>query len=410
MRARHGFTLLELLVVISIITLIMLMVTALAGSLKSGPPLEQAAGGISTLAQRVRQTSATQRVHGEIVLDYKNDRAIALARQQHVTFAFEDAPGSKKAAGSNGIVGDYVNGASPLGSRQFELRDGSACDIPDTSAAFRIPWLAQFEVEGDFEGAGLAFDFFPMGNGAGRVVDFGSTFSLTVSEVVQGACRLMLNSGGTQTVAETLVAGYRWCTVEIAVSRYGVRLYVDGRMTETLPPQDSRVPPAQSAVNFAGFPCRIDNVQFFSLVSSQVFEIGPSVQLLADGVWPEIELEGKAEDIYDVDAKADPRRTGGKDLSLSGEGLPDTRPPAIRHVFFDDTGKLDPAIHPGAVRIALVTQGNSGPQRMIVTVHPLGAVTTQEVERFDWEPEPAPAAPAPASPAANKPASNGSAK
>jgi hypothetical protein len=97
---------------------------------KSGPPLEQAAGGIATLAQRVRQTSATQRVHGEIVLDYKNDRAIALARQQHVTFAFEDAPGSKKAAGSNGIVGDYVNGATPLGSRQFELRDGSAAKSP----------------------------------------------------------------------------------------------------------------------------------------------------------------------------------------------------------------------------------------------------------------------------------------
>jgi hypothetical protein len=125
---------------------------------------------------------------------------------------------------------------------------------------------------------------------------------------------------------------------------------------------------------------------------------------------PRLNSKAKPKTFTTLTPRPTPRRTGGKDMSLSGEGLPETRPPAIRHVFFDDTGKLDPAIHPGAVRIALVTQGNSGPQRMIVTVHPLGAVTTQEVERFDWEPEPTPEAPAPASPAANKPASNGSAK
>jgi prepilin-type N-terminal cleavage/methylation domain-containing protein len=411
MHSRHGFTLLELLVVISIITIIMLVVTALAGSLKSGPPLEQAAGGIAALAQRVRQTSATQRVHGEIVLDYKNDRAIALARQSHVTFAFEDQ--GVKAAGSNGIVGDYVNGAGPVASRQFGLRDGAACEIPDSSAAFRIPWLAQFEIEGDFEGAGLAFDFYPMGAAPGRIVDFGSTFSLSVSEITQGACRLTLTSGGEQTVADTLVAEYRWCTVEIAVSKYGVRLYVDGRMSERIPAPGFTITPAQSPVNFQGFACRIDNLQFFSLVSSQVFDIGPRAQLLADGVWPDVELEGKAEDIYDVDAKPDPKATGGKSMGLSGEGLPDTRPSAIRHIFFDDTGKLDASVHPGAVRIALVSQGNNGPERMIVTFHPLGTVTTQFVERFEWEPEPAPAAPvvpAPAGPSANAPASNGSPK
>lgn len=407
MRARHGFTLLELLVVISIITLIMLVMTALAGSLRSGPPLQQAAGGISTLAQRVRQTSATQRVHGEVVLDYKNDRAIALARQQHVTFAFEDQGG--KAAGSNGIVGDYVGGAAPVGSRQFDLRDGSACEIP-ANGAFRIPWLAQFEVEGDFEGAGLSFDFYPMGGSPGPIVDFGAAFSLRVAEVVQGACRLSLNCGGEQVLSEGFVAAYRWCTVEIAVSSYGVRLYVDGRMSERIPSAGFKVPNAQSAVNFSGFPCRIDNVQFFSLVSSQVFEIGPSVQLLADGVWPNLEVEGKAEDIYDVDAKADPKKTGGKDMSLGGEGLPDLRPAAIRHIYFDDTGKLDPAIHPGAVEIALVAQTSGGIQRMIVTFHPLGAVTTKEVERFAWEPEPAPEAPAPKAPAANAPKANGSPK
>lgn len=410
MRSRHGFTLLELLVVISIITLIMLMVTALAGSLKSGPPLQQAAYGVASLAQRVRQTAATQRVHGELVLNYKNDRAIALARQQHVTFAFEDAPGSQKAAGSNGIVGDYVGGASPVGSRQYDLRDGSACDIPSTSAAFRIPWLAQFEVEGDFEGAGLDFDFYMMGNAPGPIVSFGSTFSLSVSEVVQDACRLSLNCGGVQATAQSLVAAYRWCSVEIAVSRYGVRLYVDGRMTETIPAADFRVPSAQSSVTFAGVPCFIDNVRFFSLVSSQVFEIGPSVQLVPDGVFADVELEGGAESIYDVDAKPDPKRTGVKDMGLGGEGLPDRRPPSIRHIFFDASGKLDLAVHRGAVRIALVSRGGQGAQRMMVTFHPLGTVTTEEVERFPWEPEPAPEAPASAPPSTNMPASNGSGK
>lgn len=401
MQSRHGFTLLELLVVISIITLIMLVMTALAGSLKSGPPLQQAAFGLSSLAQRVRQTAATQRVHGELVLDYKNDRAIALARQQHVTFAFEDAPGSQKAAGSNGIVGDYVGGASPIGSRQYDLRDGAACDIPSTSAAFRIPWLAQFEVEGDFEGSGLDFDFYPMGNAPGTVVSFGSTFTLSVSEVVQDACRLTLNCGGVQTTANSLVAAYRWCTVEIAVSRYGVRLYVDGRMTETVPAAGFSVPAAQSSVTFAGFPCFIDNVRFFSLVSSQVFEIGPSVQLVPDGVSAEAELEGRAEDIYDIDAKPDPKKTGVKDMGLSGEGLPDRRPPAIRHIFFDSSGKLDLSVHRGAVRIALVSRSSGGPQRMLVTFHPLGTVTTEEVERYDWERDRAREGAAPDAPAAN---------
>ena len=397
----QGLTLVELLVVISIIMIVMLMVTMLAGSLTTGQPINQAVSSLASMAARVRQTSATQRVHGEIVLDYKNDRAIALARQHHVSFAFEDPPGSTKAAGSNGIVGDYAGGANVLASRQFGLRDGACCELPGNSSAFRIPWLAQFEVQGDYEGSGIAFDFFPMGTGGGRVVEFGPAFMIQVDEISQGACRLSLLSGGEKVTSKTLSAGYRWATVEIAVSRYGIRLYVDGRMDERLPDARFNVPTAAgSQVSFGGFACRIDNVQFFSLVSSQELDIGPRVQLVPDGVWADLELNSEAEDIFDVDAKVDPKNTtpgATPEMSLNKEGLPQTRPPAIRHVFFDDSGKLDASIHDGSVVVALVSRGPNGPERMLVTFHPLGAVTTKEVERFEWEPEPAKPKPAPPS-------------
>ncbi|GIK53911.1 MAG: hypothetical protein BroJett014_28840 [Planctomycetota bacterium] len=402
---RRGLTLVELLVVISILMLVMLMMTMLAGSLKSGPPLDQAVAGVRAMAARVRQLSSTQRVHGEIVLDYKNDRVVALARQPHVAFAFEDAPGSKQAAGSNGILGEYDGGATTVNSRQFHLRDGACCELPSNSATFRIPWLAQYEVEGDYEGAGLSFDFFPMGTAPGRLVDFGSTFTLSVSEYTGGACRLSLTCSGETVTAKTLCLAYRWATVEIAVSRYGIRLYVDGRLDEFVPRRDFRVMQASgSAVSFSGFPCRLDNVQYFSLISSQELEIGPNVQMVPEGVWADLELNGEAEDIFDVDAKKDPKSTNPNavpDMSLNREGLPDTRPPAIRHVFFDDSGKLDAAIHGGAVFLALVTRGANGPERVLVIFHPLGAVTSEAVDRFPWEPDPEAAPKAPAQPPSN---------
>jgi hypothetical protein len=70
-------------------------------------------------------------------------------------------------------------------------------------------------------------------------------------------------------------------------------------------------------------------------------------------------------------------------------GLPIDPPPAIVHIFFDTAGRLDPQRHPGAVEIYLVADDDGQARRMLLTFHPLGAVTSELVDRFRLEPRPA---------------------
>ena len=132
----------------------------------------------------------------------------------------------------------------------------------------------------------------------------------------------------------------------------------------------------------------------FSLVSSQVMELSGS-QLLPDGVDPQKEIHGGAEDIYKWEAEA-PKPNG----PVTGNNAPADDPPdptlptnvpAIMHVYFDTSGKLDPVRHPGAVYINLVAEVDGNLTRMVVTIHPLGTVTWDYVDRFFWEPIPQPA-------------------
>ena len=392
-RARRGFTMLELLVVVSILILAVLVFATFLGPGSIGPALERNARGIRTMVANVRQNSSTRKVHSELVVDYKHDQIIALARRRLVTFSFD---GQSPTLGSGNIMGELRSGAFTTADRRLQLVDGAALELPDTQASFAIPWSETFDVAGDYEGMAVSFDYFPIPGGGSTLVSMSSVYTIQVTHGARGAVELTLTCGGATVSSRTYIAPYRWASVEIAVSRYGVTLYVDGRVNEaTLPPDGFSMPSAAGAeTRIGGVNGRIDNFEMFSLVSSQIFDLADA-QLVPDNVDPNIEINGGAEDIYDWQA-APPKPNGpvtqdnSEDQTPPNPDLPQNVP-AIVHVHFDTSGKLDPMRHSGAVTINMIALVDEGLTRMVVTIHPLGTVTWDYVDQFWWEAPPNPA-------------------
>jgi prepilin-type N-terminal cleavage/methylation domain-containing protein len=393
--SRRGFSLLELMVVISILIVAFLVFATFLGPGATGPSIERSARSIRSLVAGIRQSSSTRKVHSELVIDYKHDQVVALARRRLVTFSF-DGDGIAT-VGSGNTIGALGGDAIIQASRQYMLRDGAALELPDQQSSFTIPWMESFDTRGDYQGIAVSFDYFPLSTQPGSLCAMGSVFTIRVADARPNAVRLGLVCGGVSVDSSTWISLYRWATVEIACSRYGVSLYVDGRVSEgVIPDTGFSVPAATNVdVRLGGVDCRIDNFEMNSLVSSQTLQL-VDVSLVPYGVTAEAEAKGDAEDIFDW--KAEPPKPSGPTTGPgSGSapppatGVPSTPVPAIVHVYFDASGKLDPARHPGAMKLALIAIDAGEIVRMEVTIHPLGAVTWDYVDLFEWEEPPPPA-------------------
>ncbi|MCA8910947.1 MAG: hypothetical protein KDB82_04535 [Planctomycetes bacterium] len=382
---------LELLVVIAILIVAFLVFATFLGPGATGPALERNARGIRAMVGNIRQNSSVRKVHSELVIDYKHDQVVALARRRLATFAFE---GSQWSLGSGNVVATASGGATNRVGREFMLRDGGALELPETQSRFTIPWAEQYDVKGDYEGIAVSFDYFPLGGGGSTIVTMGSVFTISVADRRENAVKLELNSGGVSAVSETWIALYRWCTVEIAVSQYGVSLYVDGRVTEgVIPDNGFSVPSAMGVdVQIGGVICRIDNFELNSLISSQTLTLD-GAQLVPPGVDPKLEIEGQAEGVYNKPNKPNgpvTQSNSGPQPEPPPPGLPTEPVPAIQHIYYDASGKLDPARHPGAMFVYLAAIDNGEVVRLQVTFHPLGAVTWDYVDILPWETPPKP--------------------
>lgn len=401
-RAR-GFTLLELLVVVSIMVLAMLAFATVIGSRSGGPALERHAATISGMVANIRQNSAVRKVHSEIVFDHMHDRVVALARRRLVSFALEDE------VGSGDTIGRRAGGAAFVASRSLQLRDGKCLELPFATSSFTVGWQPHFDVAGDYEGVALAFDYFPLeatdARGLtvpvnGGLAAMGSVFTLSVIAARNDCVRLALSTGGVTAFSSSWIATVRWHRVEIAVSRYGVSLWIDGRLDEGLITTNEFAisPAAGQDLRLGGTPCRIDNLELFSLVSSQSLQL-EGCQFIVPDTDPMAEATGKAESIF-IDrmkpASAQGPVTGqdpeAPEMMGPGSGLPNEPVPAIVHVYFDTAGKLDPGRHAGAVDIYMISYDGGDLRRMVITFHPLGVVTFDYVERFYWEKPPEPGA------------------
>ena len=389
-RSRKGFSLLELLVVVFILVIAFLVFATFLGPGATGPSIERNARSIRALVTGIRQSSSTRKVHAELVIDYKHDQVVALARRRLVNFSFDG--GGTWMVGSGNTIGEISGDATVQDSRQYLLMDGAALELPDSQASFTIPWMETFDTRGDYTGIAAYFDYFPLGgNNGNSIASMGSVFTIRVIEARLNAVRLAVDCGGVTAESDSWLSLYRWASVEIACSRYGVSLYVDGRVNEGVVPDGFSVPDAADTdVRLGGVPCRIDNFELNSLVSSQTLQL-VDVQLVADGVSAKLESTGEAEDIYDW--KAAPPKPGGP-VTGNGPtgtppapiaGLPTVPVPAIVHVYFDASGKLDPARHPGAMEICLIAVDDGEIVRMVITIHPLGAVTWDYVDLFTRE-------------------------
>jgi hypothetical protein len=109
--------------------------------------------------------------------------------------------------------------------------------------------------------------------------------------------------------------------------------------------------------------------------------------LIAPGVDPLLEITGQALHIYQQPAPTGPTTGPGANTPWyePQPGLPLTPPPPLVHVYFDSAGRLDASRHAGAVQIHLVSGSAGSLRRAVLTFHPLGVMTHEFVERFDWE-------------------------
>lgn len=404
MHRHRGFTLLELTIVVFILMLALLAFGTFMGRAMVGPSIERHTANIKAMTTSVRNAAAVRQVHCELVFDYRNDQVIALSRRRLTTFAFDsspDSPGVGGMVGSGGVIGSTNSGAFIQQDRRLNLRDGDCLELPHRDAGLTIPWMGQFSASGGAEGLAVSFDFCPleqpgptvavgmMQPAAGPLVRVGNVFTLDVVETRPNAVRLGLSSNGVNVQSPTWIALYRWATVEVAVSAYGVSLYVDGRLSAADLPQDFK-PTGFTGTDIllGGVPCRVDNFDLMGLIAGQVLDL-EGTNLIAVGVDPMLEVTGQAQGIYDpVPPTSGPVTGGGPDEPTPGitPGLPLVPPPGVVHVHFDGAGKLDPARHGGAVQIHMVSGDSEEIKRVTLTFHPLGHVTHETPDRFPWEP------------------------
>ena len=79
-------------------------------------------------------------------------------------------------------------------------------------------------------------------------------------------------------------------------------------------------------------------------------------QLVPPGVDPKLEIEGQAEGVYNKPNKPNgpvTQSNSGPQPEPPPPGLPTEPVPAIQHIYYDASGKLDPARHPGAMFVYL---------------------------------------------------------
>lgn len=383
---RRGFTLLELIVVVAILIMVVMVFATFLGPGSVGPSVERAARGIRAMVTNARQNSSVRKVHSEVVIDYRRDQVITLARRRLATFSFD---GDSPTVGSGNIVATTAGETRFEGGRGKMLRDGVALELPTPDSRFTIPWMQTFEVGGDYQGVAASFDYFPLAAG-NQICTMPGVFSVAIGDTRRNAIQLRLTSGAAGVTAETWCALYRWVTIEVAVSSYGVSLYVDGRLSEARLPEGFQVGSAAGReVQLGGAPCRIDNFELNALVSSQNFALD-GAQFVHPGVDPMLEATMQAEEIYrdhNEERREGPITPSGDDAPPP-EGLPRTPPPAIAHIYFNTAGKLDPAKHEGAAYLYLVSIDDGVLDRLVVTIHTLGSVTWEYVEYFPWEDRP----------------------
>jgi hypothetical protein len=227
----------------------------------------------------------------------------------------------------------------------------------------------------------------------GNVAAMASVLDISVPAVRSDSVQLALNCGEVSATSRAWLATYRWHRVEVAVSRYGVSLWVDGRLDEGLILSDDfNVPTATGLdLKLGGVACRIDNLELFSLVSSQTLVLD-GCQFVVPEVDPNKEAMGEAENIYrdrtEVERgpiTGDKEGEGEPQPALGQPGLPTDPVPAIRHIYYDAAGKLDASRHPGAVEVYLISGIGPELRRMVLTFHRLGTVTSEYVDFFPWE-------------------------
>jgi|GEM_PF-5035461 len=398
-RARTGFTLIELMVVISIIGLVALVFTGFMSGSYGGSALDAGVRELRAMVQRGRAQSLARNSRFELLVDYQANTFSLLERRPVGFFGFESAFGRYDLSLILGSGATIVQPWRPMDAPQSladstaaqtatmtNLMDGSALAIARGGSA-TIPWKSSYASTDDQIGVAVSFDLRPnaLEGEVGTVISRGSQWNVRINKTERGSCELTASVGSTDFISDVQIPASSWSHIELVVSTIAPRLYVNHI---EIPVGINSWPSANGdpseAVTIGGagsVEFWIDNLRLEELNAGRAVELDDEVRLIPPGVLGTYE---ELVSVYEgsVWEKADYlpylSQADGKVYAAGTMDPSQPYPRTKELIYFNDRAELDMAFHPGSVRLNFIADVDGEYQVSRATIGVMGDIETED--------------------------------
>jgi prepilin-type N-terminal cleavage/methylation domain-containing protein len=384
---RSGFTLLELMVVIAIITIVAWIGFSLIGVLRGGDPLESAVAAIKGTVTRSRAQALATQSRLNLLVDFENNVLTPLERRTVVNFSFESDMGS---FGRFIVLGPnaYWLGRDSTDPPDTPMLNGGSLDLDGGTA--RIPMMGDLAPERGADGVAVGFSVYPYftGNFTGVLVAPESgAWSLEVESADGGGAWLVAKADGATAEAKVPMPAFQWSDIELYVSPILLQLQVNGVPSTAILGQRSLSFPSGLGVDVllgsTGMPrCQFDDLRIDVVTKGEPVPLSRAV-LLPPGASADVAITpGQAWQPQPgaITVAADELSDAPLPLTSAETWDPTLPPPRRALIGFDSKGALDQSMHQGRVILDLIHRGPDGNiQQMTVEISPAGLVSSRRV-------------------------------
>ncbi len=320
----RGFTLIEMLVVMLIISVLFGMSVATLQRLGTGPAMDVAEREVRAGLARVRTAAREQSALAEIIFEPGDPSVIRTRTTRDAGSWHFDVDGNDRGLGGRN------NRAKIFGASLVEGGSVRRCLAFGGGDEVRCEPLYAYEPQRGFD---LSMDVRPDDGGAGVVGSFGDVFTFEVGEDGELMASLLVEGNGEPISFETekdVVAPEQWCRVRLTFDGIEARLFAHG----VLEAVKSVVTEQQPGPRRLRQPERADRLKFGSKT------------------W-----KGRIDEVIyrTVEEEESEQLANGEPVFFDHKG------PV--HVRFDSEGRLDPRVHEQEVVVKL--KGEDGGARVV---------------------------------------------